>query len=57
MYDKSGIEEGVTAVTANGGTISFTVTVTYINVEGGQQQPAAGALTNALTMSLKFVQA
>ncbi len=54
-YSTSGITAGTTTVAANGGTVSFTVKVAYnSNVTS---QPASSALTNALTMSLNFVQA
>ena len=53
-YSYSGITAGTTKVAANGGTATFTVTVTYD--ENITSQPAEAQLTNDLTMTLNFVQ-
>ncbi len=52
-YSYAGISDG-TKVAANGGTTSFTVTVTYDS--SITSQPDAAQLSNTLTMTLNFVQ-
>ena len=50
------VDNNPTTINA-GATKTFTVTVTYVDIVGGQQQPADNKLSNTLTMHINFVQA